>query len=175
MCRGRATPESESEEHIFILEMRAAVEALQFWDRVLPTGGRFIVVVGNAAVSFALRNGFSSNGKAMGLLLQPRVLQAWERILDVALVISEDNPADCCSRLHEAGSHDSWANRVKNLEHALAAHLRGWHWASVARHHKHDQLPWGGTKSTLRHPEGDPDDSDDDVEMTETYPELLLG
>ena len=43
------------------------MEGLARWDQLCPAG-RAIVVVDNSAVAFALRNGFSSNGKAADLM-----------------------------------------------------------------------------------------------------------
>jgi hypothetical protein len=80
-------------------------------------------VVVNAAVAWVLRNGFSLAESANRLLEQHRHLL--ERIYDVCLVLSTDNPADRPSR-----GEPMEAQRIVNLNHAIASHFAGARWAS---------------------------------------------
>ncbi len=169
-CRGRPLSAEERNEHIFLLELRAALEGLVEWAGRIP-GVDFTLVVDNSAVAFVLRNGFSSNAKAMALLLEPRACAVWHRLADVVLVVSEDNPSDCCSRLNARGAHDSWSVRIDRLERCLAARRRGWNWASRPRGEKDWQSVWD-LEAPLRHHEGCPDDDDS---ILDWCPEVLSG
>ena len=169
-CRGRPLTTDEQNEHIFLLELRAALEGLTAWAARIPEA-QFTLVVDNSATAFVLRNGFSSNVKAMGLLMEPAVLRVWERLSDVILVLSEDNPSDCCSRLKSSDSHSSWDARIGRLEHCLAARRRGWNWASRPRGEKDWKSVWA-LENVLRHQEGDPDDEDT---ILDWCPEVFSG
>jgi hypothetical protein len=105
--------------HIFYKELRAALYGLSF----VPEGDKTLLVVDNAAVAWVLRNGFSRTESANQLLDKYRHLL--ERIYDVCLVVSADNPADCPSR-----GEPMEAQRVVNLNHAIASHFAGARWAS---------------------------------------------
>jgi hypothetical protein len=63
------------------------------------------------------------------------------RVEDVVLVISQENPSDCCSRngpddWKRAGgcclSHASFEERWKRLNRCLTSRARGWNWASLS-------------------------------------------
>ena len=148
-CEGRPLSPSEQTEHIFILEVRAALEALRSWCVRNPSRAhRVTLVVDNSATAFALRHGFSGNVKASKMLAEAR--EDLARVEDVILVISEDNPSDCCSRNtvedwrnqrhlqakgHVKGPDQckSFADRARDAITAIQARIRGWNWASEKR------------------------------------------
>jgi hypothetical protein len=122
--------------HIFYKELRAALYGLSF----VPEGEKTLLVVDNAAVAWVLRNGFSRTESANQLLDKYRHLL--ERIYDVCLVVSADNPADCPSR-----GEPMEAQRVVNLNHAIASHFAGARWASQGK-----RLKTGLRTDTSSHP-----------------------
>jgi len=129
-CGGRQVTDAE---HIFFLELRAVLEGMHAWCQIPEHEGKMAtVIVDNAAFAFALRHGFSSNAKATEMMDRARPLLA--RVEDVVLVISEDNPSDCCSRLFDprktTSHHDDWSKRVENMWKCIACRERGWNWAS---------------------------------------------
>jgi hypothetical protein len=127
---------ADLESHIFYKELRAALYGLTF----VPEGQKVLLVVDNAAVAWVLRNGFSRTESANQLLDTYRHLL--ERIYDVCLVVSADNPADCPSR-----GVPMEAQRVENLNHAITSHLAGARWASQRNEvdkwvaYRHDEPP----------------------------------
>jgi hypothetical protein len=163
-CRGRPLTPVEAEEHIFFLELRAAIEGLQAWIRCHPSDlQRVTLVVDNAAAAFALRHGFSSNAKATALICSARA--SFERVEDIVLVISGDNPADCCSRnrpqwwqrgqpdptshsIPLGGQGREWDVRLTRAQHCIHSRARGWNWASETRTAWHDRA---GQQAGLRH------------------------
>ena len=153
-CLGRPLDKEAGKEHIFFLELRAALEGLGAWDAEhTDPEARVTLVVDNAALAFALRQGFSSNFKATDMLMEAGRLL--DRVEEVILVISEDNPADCCSRNQatdwktgrsSAESHSAtkvpwpgipptseWDARVLRGLRCVLARARGWNWASENR------------------------------------------
>ncbi len=161
-CQARLLSANEQGEHIFLLEMRAALEGLARWDQLCPAG-RAIVVVDNSAVAFALRNGFSSNGKAADLMGTRQMTRILDRVADVVLVISEDNPTDCCSRVGErkkSQPHHDYEVRLRRMMNAVNAHQAGLNVASRARGPK-DWAPCFEREKMLRHPEGSPLDPEE--------------
>ena len=148
-CGGRPLTKEERQEHIFISEMRAALEGLHEWceDHRCDTR-RVTLVVDNSATAFALRHGFSSNVKATAMMRAHREDMA--RVEDVILVISEDNPSDCCSRntaaewaagtgVHGRGHQQNedqkkaFPDRMRDVVIAIEARMKGWNWASEKR------------------------------------------
>jgi hypothetical protein len=100
--------------HLF-LELRAAIEGLRAWVAEPRHAGRKVTrVVDNAAAAFALRHGFSSNNKATAIIQEAAYVL--ERVEDIILAISGDNPADCCSRNRperwRAGVYDHASHRA---------------------------------------------------------------
>ena len=102
---------------------------------------------GHSATVFALRHGFSSNVKATAMMRAHREDMA--RVEDVILVISEDNPSDCCSRNTAAewaagmGVHGhgrghqqnedqkkAFPDRMRDVVIAIEARMKGSSWAS---------------------------------------------
>jgi hypothetical protein len=95
-CGGRVVL---TDLHIYILEVEAALEGLADWVQKHPTpADRVTLVVDNAAAAFTLRYGFSNNRVANRLMQTPANRANLRRVEDVVLVISQDNPSDCCSR-----------------------------------------------------------------------------
>jgi hypothetical protein len=142
--------------HIYILEVEAALEGLADWVQKHPTpADRVTLVVDNAAAAFTLRYGFSNNRVANRLMQTPANRANLRRVEDVVLVISQDNPSDCCSRngpedWKRAGgcrqSHASFDERWQRLNRCLSSRTRGWNWASMS-HEK-----WiAEEEETLRH------------------------
>jgi hypothetical protein len=78
-CRGRGLDETPG-EHIFFLELFAAIEGLAewIWADALPgfKDAKVTLVDDNAAAVFAMRHGFSSNPRASALIDSPRAAQA---------------------------------------------------------------------------------------------------
>jgi hypothetical protein len=141
MCGGRVLTDEERMSHIYLLELKAALEALHQWKWSHSVPGEapsVSLVVENAAAAFTLKHGFSNNTRANALL--ERFRDCLDLIDEVILVISEDNPSDCCSRnlrsdwvrpcgnVHE---HTSYAGRWRQLEKCLESRCRGWNWASM--------------------------------------------
>jgi hypothetical protein len=148
--------------HIFFLELEAAIKGLRAWcseiDQQAEKRGKpakATLVVDNAALAFALRHGFSSNMKANQMMGDAR--HVLNRIEDVILVISEDNPADCCSRRFEGGRkdhHASFDGRVERMLRCIDCRIHGWNWASG----KAADYVFQGLES-VRHPEGIADET----------------
>jgi hypothetical protein len=138
-------------EHIFYLELRAALHGLEQVER----GRKVLLVVDNAAVAWVLRNGFCRTDKGMSLLNQYR--HVLDRIGDICLVISADNPADCPSR-----GVDVEKARCEKLQEAIRSHTDGGRWASE----REDKTnPWARYRH--KEPEGEenilgPTESSDD-------------
>jgi hypothetical protein len=82
-------------------------------------------VVDNSAVAFALKNRMTTSDAGM-LLIDGHQSVLEEALLDVVLVISKDNPADCPSR----GGAEGLLERSANMNKSLFAHQNGWQWAS---------------------------------------------
>jgi hypothetical protein len=82
------------------------------WADALPgfKDAKVTLVVDNAAAVFAMRHGFSSNPRASALIEAHREL--FKRVEDYILVISLDNPSDCCSRNKTV----DWVLRRPNAE-----------------------------------------------------------
>ena len=116
---------SPADEHIFYKELRACLYGLTR----LTNGDRATVVVDNAAVAWVLRNGFSKSMLGNQLMRDHR--EYLERIHDICLVVSNDNPSDCASR----GDDKDFTDRLKKLAVALEKHNLGYRWASHRDEH----------------------------------------
>jgi hypothetical protein len=115
--------EVTDERHIFLKELSTACAALS-WAHA--SGYRRVrLVVDNSAVAFALKNRMTTSDAGM-LLIDGHQSVLEEALLDVVLVISKDNPADCPSR----GSAEGLPERSANMNKSLFAHQNGWQWAS---------------------------------------------
>ena len=180
-CLGRPLCEEEKAEHIFFLELKAALEGLAAWKLAHPEE-RVTLVTDNAAVAFALRQGFSSNVRACKMIEEANgLLECTE---DIILVLSADNPADCCSRnrrrawregVFDTLSHSTptqagegrriaeWSARAERVCRCVSARSRGWNWGSETR------ASWSSrqdhTTSSLRH-EAPPDECIDELLVT---------
>ena len=108
----------EAPEHIFLLEMRAAVGVLKKFRSVMPVG-RATLVVDNAAVYYALQNGMTASRRGQEIMdtLQEHDLDD----IDMVLVPSQQNPADCPSR----DNTSDLAARQERLFLALLEHRKG--------------------------------------------------
>ena len=108
----------EAPEHIFLLEMRAAVGVLKKFRSVMAVG-RATLVVDNAAVYYALQNGMTASRRGQEIMdtLQEHDLDD----IDMVLVPSQQNPADCPSR----DNTSDLAARQERLFLALLEHRKG--------------------------------------------------
>eukprot|EP00672_Neobodo_designis_P001309 CAMPEP_0174863574 /NCGR_PEP_ID=MMETSP1114-20130205/56479_1 /TAXON_ID=312471 /ORGANISM="Neobodo designis, Strain CCAP 1951/1" /LENGTH=669 /DNA_ID=CAMNT_0016098645 /DNA_START=90 /DNA_END=2102 /DNA_ORIENTATION=+ len=131
-CRGRAVL---TDEHIFILELRAALEALQEWCAG-HEHDRATLIVDNCAVAFALKNQISSNHLANSLMRAAAVYM--RQLEDVILIPGTSNPADCCSRNDpddwtkpggNAESHRDLHERIRLGTTCVTYRQQGWNWA----------------------------------------------
>lgn len=167
LCGGRDQTRSEraAETDIFILEMKAALEGLAVWCAANPGTSEVTLVVDNSGAAFALRNGFSNNGEALLMMRSPTNLENLRRVEDVILVISEDNPADCCSRTRDvsrtehARTHTDLGIRVRRMALCVAARRRGWCWASQKRTAFTREEGKGGIRHDGEHASGREDES----------------
>ena len=149
VCGGRNLEAFERDQDIYILEVKAALEGLRAWCLKNPGSERVCLVVDNSGAAFTLRNGYTSNALAMSLLLDERYVDCLARVEDVILVISEDNPSDCCSRIfdrhrqeaHLDFSHSSYAERCAKLAKCVSARRKGWNWASEKRRAFDERTP----------------------------------
>lgn len=82
-----------------------------------------LVVIDNAAVAWGLRSGFTNHSFGMRIITDLAPLM---HDLEVVLVISADNPADCPSR----AGYDDLGVRVERMQRAIRSHEKGWHWTS---------------------------------------------
>ena len=97
-------------------------------------------MVDNAAVAFTLRNRLTSSVAGMEMLNNfSQELGA----LDVCLVISQDNPADCASRGKAIAS--DFEDRCSRLDRCIGAHELGWQWTSGKA------SDWIGEWTAMRH------------------------
>jgi hypothetical protein len=101
----------KQQDHIYLKELRAAVDALKaFW---ASHPGEGVNLVGdNTAVMWGLRQGFSTNRRGLAMIGE---LAPCLHLINCVQVVSRDNPADCPSR-------DRWddvAERVERLEKAV--------------------------------------------------------
>ena len=85
---------------------------------------QLIVVQDNSAVAFALMNGLTSHLQGMEILMECDLTNT-----RVVQVISEDNPADCPSRMRTAGIEE----RERHMFIAAEAAKKGIRYASLAR------------------------------------------
>ena len=122
---GASVLRSPAEEHIFYKELRACLYGLT----QLSDGSRAVVVVDNAAVAWVLRNGFSKSELGNRLLHEHH--KYLDRIHDICLVVTKDNPADCASRADDK----DFADRLAKLAAALEKHNLGYRWASHRDEH----------------------------------------
>jgi hypothetical protein len=141
--------ESPPNEHIFYKELRAALYGLS----KIPEGTIATLVVDNAAVAWVLRNGFCRTQAGNDLLQQYEHLL--QRIHDVVLVVSNDNPADDPSR-----GLPVTAERTERMLTAIELHQKGIRWASE----RQPNALWAGYRH-VEPPEADdlgPDDEQDE-------------
>ena len=81
--------------HIFLKELYAVAEGSK-WLRELHPLCEITVIVDNSAVAWSLENGFTRSEIAASILQRSiSCLVTEQGELQVMLVISEDNPADC--------------------------------------------------------------------------------
>jgi hypothetical protein len=114
-------------KHIFEKELTAAVRGLEtIRSTYARTDSRCLLVVDNSAACFVLRNGFSNHKGAM--LLLERYSHCLSDV-EVLLVISGDNPADCPSR----GDFRDHLVRGERLLKCIRAWRNGWSWSSGPR------------------------------------------
>ena len=159
-CLGRRLSEEESQAHITHLELDAFIEGLLWWKRYGPPDKRVTAVVDNAALAFILRNGVSGNQRINDALSRPEVAAGLDLVEDVILVISEDNPSDCCSRPNDPDAHRTFLQRCQQVDKAVRARREGWNWASQKRK-AFDQAQRAGP---MRHSECALTDEDSDEE-----------
>jgi hypothetical protein len=117
----RIWEEEEKGQHIYLYELRAIAQALETARGMYPEG-EIHLVTDNSAVYFSMGNRFSMNEAASAILrnVDP---EGWR----ISLVVSQDNPADCCSR----GSYRDLDARWRRLEEALATEDKGYRSASA--------------------------------------------
>ena len=120
---------------IYLLELEAAISGVVDWMSKRKDCHVF-VVTDNAGVACALLNHISTNAVANGMLSSDRGQRALSAIVDVILVISAENPSGCCSRVSSVGfreAHVDFDVRCTRVDECVAAHGKGWHWASMKR------------------------------------------
>ena len=155
LCGGRPV---ETNEHIFFLELRAAIEGMEAWCKTVDATARATLIVDNSALAFALRHGVSSNQKATELM--EKAERTLARVEDVILVVSADNPSDCCSRRFGSKmgrAHDDFSERTEAMWKSVACRERGWNWASEKAKvfiHEEEEM-----KRNLRHHMDFPDET----------------
>lgn len=118
----RIIPQEEKGRHIYLKELKCALDGLAAGRQLYPDDS-LTLVTDNAAVAFSMEKGMSTNMTA-NRWLENRVRPLG--FLDVILVISADNPSDCCSR-NDFASFDT---RVQKLQTVIQAHQGGYRWHS---------------------------------------------
>lgn len=133
------------DKHIYVKEMFSAVEAVKEFSKVFPEEP-FILVTDNSAVAFGLKNGFTNN--QVGMSLMSSIVQVIPR-MEVVLVQSKDNPADCHSRMR----FEDYQIRLLRLSLAMKSlENTGQANGGVV------EYKMNGT--TVRHPEGNGEEDD---------------
>jgi hypothetical protein len=118
----RKIPVERLEQHIYLKELRCALDALAAAREEFPED-ELVLVTDNSGVAFSLGKGVSTNDTACRWLEESASVS---EIADIILVVSADNPSDCCSR----DSFQDFEARVGRLEIAIEAHQKGYRWHS---------------------------------------------
>lgn len=131
-----------------------------------------ILITDNSAVAFSVEKGLSTNDRAGEWLAQVSDLLVG---LKVILVVSADNPSDCCSR---ANFRDVGPRTIR-LEKAIQAHWEGFRWHSELNPFKkaenengmvHDMFLRHGLEAVheneLEYAEPEDEDRDKDIESS---------
>ncbi len=138
----RKFSEEQRSWHIYLKELRCALDALAEAKRLFPED-RLVLVTDNSAVYFSIEKGISTNDMASSWLQRDQELLQG---LEVILVVSADNPSDCCSR----DEYGSLEQRTSNLATAIEAHDKGYRWHSMPRVYRQDVEESGNMSGHIR-------------------------
>ncbi len=114
-----------------------------------------LLVTDNSGVAFSLGKGVSTNDTACRWLEESASLVD---IADIILVVSADNPSDCCSR----DNFQDFEARVGRLELAIEAHQKGYRWHSQPHFFERTAATLEGVQEELliRHGLGDAEENE---------------
>lgn len=146
LAHGGPWPASD-DRHIFLKEMHAALKGLT-WARATKKRVHTLVV-DNAAVFFALKNGITSSVEGQRLLLAIQKLPAEQLPEEVVLVGTRANPADCPSRA--AAKPGEMAERSVAMWEAVKLSWAGGQRSGDAEAYLHQRHTDEASLATARH------------------------
>lgn len=117
LTQHQETWKGASPETIYILELKTAVEAIEFF---FEKYGRknMILVIDNSAAAWGLRAGYTPHSEGQKLIAR---VQKWLDMVEIVQCVSKDNVADCVSR----NDFKDYGARLERTMAVVQAHFLG--------------------------------------------------